>query len=286
MKIETLQVLRCPACHGGLDAAGGHPGGTLEDAELSCTSCRRVWPVRSGVPQLVFPEELAGEDLRARRLWDRISPIWGLLLAATNVIRGIHGLEEPRQLAEKLELQPGHAVLETAAGAGRNLGSIAQAVGEQGLVFGLDLSAQQLRRAPRALRHLANPPELILGNSSHLPFDDGAFDAVLDGFGMKYYPDKRRAMEEMLRVVKPGGKVVIAELGLPEGKRRTLRQRILLLWLPHFRDPPPIDQVPDSVQDLTFEWDAPGTVYTIAFRKPETADGTDGTANEGAVAPR
>ena len=271
MKLQALDFLRCPACRGSLEIAGVARQTKLKESELKCASCHRSWPVRDGIPHLVFPEELQGADLRSRRLWDRMAPFWGALLTATNVMRGTRGPEEQHQLIERLELRPGHSVLETAAGAGRNLQLIAQQMGDQVSVFGLDLSSRMLDRASKTLRHLPRPPQLVLGNSTVLPFADGVFDALLDGFGIKYYSDKRRAIGEMLRVVKPGGKVVISELGLPAGKRRTLRQRLLLLWIPGFSDPPPIDLVPPEVDRLNLSWDAYETVYTIEFRKPTSA---------------
>lgn len=268
MKPDALGLLRCPACHGSLASAGEAQGDGLEDGELHCAGCGRAWPVRGGIPHLVFPEELQGADLRSRRLWDRLAPFWGALLATTNVMRGMPGLEEQRQLVERLELRPGHAVLEIATGAGRNLRVIAQQAEGQLSVFGIDLSSRMLSRASKALRGLPHPPDLVLANSTVLPFADGVFDAVLDGFGMKYYADKRLAIEEMSRVVKPNGKVVITELGLPASGRRTIRQRLLLLWIPGFSESPPLDLVPAEVNGLKLDWDAHETVYTIEFRKP------------------
>lgn len=267
MKLEALDVLRCPACRGQLQAQVPAGQVELEEGELTCADCSRSWAVRSGIPQLVFPDELEGEELRSRKLWERVAPIWGTIAAATNAIRGLDGTRERHQLVDRLELRPGGAVLEIAAGAGDNLAIIARRAGGREAVFGVDLSPRMLRKAQGKLRSLPHPPELVYGNSGFLPFADEAFDAVLDGFGMKYYSDKRRAMEEMLRVVRPGGKVVITELGLPAGKRRTLRQRLLLLWIPQFGEPPPLDQVPRLAEGVKVDWDGPETAYTLEFRK-------------------
>ncbi|MCZ6642930.1 MAG: class I SAM-dependent methyltransferase, partial [Gammaproteobacteria bacterium] len=100
-----------------------------------------------------------------------------------------------------------------------------------------------------------------------LPFPDGVFDAVLDGAGIKYYSDKTRALREMLRVVKPGGRVLVTELGMPPGRRPTLRQRLLLLWIPGFREGPPRDEVPSNARDIKLDWDARETLYALEFRR-------------------
>ena len=94
----------------------------------------------------------------------------------------------------------------------------------------------------------------------------------MDGAGIKYYSDKGQALREMLRVVKPGGKVLVTELGMPETTSPTLRQRLLLLWIPGFREGPPLDAVPSEATDVKLDWDVGETFYALEFRRPpETA---------------
>jgi ubiquinone/menaquinone biosynthesis C-methylase UbiE len=124
-----------------------------------------------------------------------------------------------------------------------------------------------LELARRKLGDLPRPPQLVLGNSQHLPFADGLFDAVLDGAGIKYYSDKARALREMLRVVKPGGRVLVTDVGMPAGSRPSLRQRLLLLWIPGFREGPPLDAVPTEARGVTLEWDAAETFFTLELQK-------------------
>ncbi len=267
MRLEALEFIRCPACHGSLTAAAGQAGEEMDEGELKCAGCGHAWPVRSGMPHLVFPEELQGQDARSRKLWDRIARFYDWIAALTGVMQGVSGAEVQRDLIARLDLRSGCAVLETAAGTGSNLKVIAEQMGEQLTTFGLDLSPRTLTRAARRLRDFRPPPELVVGNTAHLPFADNVFHAVLDGYGTKYYSDKGRAIREMLRVVKPGGKVVITDLGLPPEKPRSFRQRLLLLWIPGFADGSPIDLIPDDVKELKLEWDAHETAYTIEFRK-------------------
>ena len=169
-----------------------------------------------------------------------------------------------------IEAKIGHRGLQSSRGlaTGSNLTLLAEEVGENGIVFGLDLSVRMLDLAHRKARGLSQPPQLVSGNSQYLPFPDGVFDAVLDGTGIKYYPDKTRALHEMLRVVKPGGKGLVTELGMPPDRRPTLRQRLLLLWIPGFREGPPRDSVPSHAIDVKLDWDAGETLYALEFRRP------------------
>lgn len=271
MRLQRIHdFLRCPACHGDLEVDRPAELTSLQNGELKCSACARSWPVRDGIPQLVFPDELGEQDQRSQSLWNRVAILWPAMLALTNVIRGSREAAERQHLIERLDLREGQVALETACGDGNNLHLIARQVSDQGLAFGLDLSPRMLGHAARKLRGLPVPPKLVLGNVTNLPFADDAFDAALDGFGMKYYADRQRAMSEMLRVVKPGGKVVISELGRPTHGRKTLRQRLLGVWIPGFDEPPPLDAVPGVTEGLAVEWDAHETAYTIEFRKPAT----------------
>ncbi len=266
MRGEALKYLRCPACHGSL-----RPSADVEElveGALTCDSCGRSWPVQGGIPHLVFPEELYGQDARSQRLWNRIARFWGAIAFISELMTGQRSMEERRRLVRRLQPRPGDAVLEIATGTGTNLKLIADEMPGEGTIFGMDLSPRMLAQAAGNLRDLRPPPHLVLANAVHLPFADTSFDGVLDGFGMKYYSDKPRAMLEMLRVVKPGGIVAVADLGLPQGKPLRFRQRLLSLWIPGMRDGPPVDVVPSSVTDLKVHWDAQEIMYTIEFRRP------------------
>ena len=267
MRPDLLRFLSCPACGGSLDQTAPVGAPKTEDSELRCASCGRGWQVRSGIPDLTFPDELQEREARSRTLWNQIARLYDGINLFTGVLRGVSVREERRELISRLGLGPGSAVLEVAAGTGSNLTVLAEEVGENGIVFGLDLSARMLDLAHRKVRRLPQPPQLISGNSQSLPFPDGVFDAVLDGAGIKYYSDKRRALREMLRVVKPGGRVLVTELGMPPGRRRTLRQRLLLLWIPGFREGPPRDAVPSNARDIKVDWDVGETFYALEFRK-------------------
>ncbi len=264
---DVLRFLSCPACGGSLNQTAPVGASEIEDSELRCASCGRRWDVRRGVPDLTFPDELRKGEMRSRTLWNQIARLYDGINRFTGVLRGVSLRKERRGLIKRLGLGPGSTVLEVAAGTGSNLTLLAEELGEKGIVFGLDLSARMLDLARRKLKNLPQPPQLISGNSQYLPFPDGVFDAVLDGAGIKYYSDKRRALREMLRVVKPGGKVLVTELGMPPEKRPTLRQRLLLLWIPGFREGPPRDAIPGDATDVRLDWDVGETFYALEFRR-------------------
>jgi SAM-dependent methyltransferase len=98
---------------------------------------------------------------------------------------------------------PGERVLDVACGTGN--GAVA-AVDRGALATGTDLEPALLQLA----RERAPEIDFVTADAAALPFDDGAFDVVLSLFGVMYAPDHARAARELVRVSKPGGRIVIA----------------------------------------------------------------------------
>ena len=104
-------------------------------------------------------------------------------------------------------LDSGH-LLETAAGTGIVTAGLADALPPGVAITATDLNQPMLDRA--ALRLPPGRVELRQADAQDLPFDDAAFDAVVCQFGMMFMPDKPRALAEALRVLKPGGRLLLS----------------------------------------------------------------------------
>lgn len=104
--------------------------------------------------------------------------------------------------------QPGERVLDVAAGTGTSSAALARG-GVQ--VTALDFSTGMVDEGRR--RHPSI--EFVVGNAEALPFDDDTFDAVTISFGLRNVQHPQRALDEMFRVLKPGGRVVICEFSKP-----------------------------------------------------------------------
>ena len=118
------------------------------------------------------------------------------------------GMSGEHEIAlEMLDLSPGDAVLDVACGPGNFTRSFARAVGEAGVVVGLDASLSMLERALQE----GVPPNVayVRGDATRLPFADEAFDAVCCFAALYFISDPLRALDEMTRVLKPGGRVAI-----------------------------------------------------------------------------
>jgi ubiquinone/menaquinone biosynthesis C-methylase UbiE len=103
--------------------------------------------------------------------------------------------------------QAGGDVLEVAVGTGRNLPYYRAEVS----VTGIDLSAEMLEIARRRARESGAPVQLHVADAHTLPFRDGTFDTVVATLALCSIPDDERAVAEAVRVLRPGGTLVLLE---------------------------------------------------------------------------
>jgi SAM-dependent methyltransferase len=110
------------------------------------------------------------------------------------------------RVADAARLRPGQRVLDVACGTGVVAREVASRVGSAGYVAGIDASPGMIAVA----RRLAPAVECREGTAESLPFPDQSFDAVVSQFALMFFGDRRRALQEMLRVLAPGGRLVVA----------------------------------------------------------------------------
>jgi len=102
--------------------------------------------------------------------------------------------------------KPGDAVLDVACGTGIVAREAAHRVGARGSVAGLDRNPDMLAVAKR----IAPEIDWHLGRAEEIPFPDARFDAVACQFGLMFFEDRIRALKEMARVARPGGRLAVA----------------------------------------------------------------------------
>jgi SAM-dependent methyltransferase len=112
-------------------------------------------------------------------------------------------------------LNPGDAVLDIGCGAGVDSLVAAHLVGAGGRVAGLDVTPAMVVRARASLAQLGLPNVTFqIGDAEALPFPDNDFDAVISNGVFNLTLDKAKALQETHRVLKPGGRLMLADMVL------------------------------------------------------------------------
>jgi len=137
-------------------------------------------------------------------------------------VESFAGVANPFSLGR---LEQGERVLDLGSGAGTDSLVAVQMVGSEGSVTGIDMTAEMLEKARAAAIELgADNVEFVEGEVERLPFADGSFDVVISNGVIDLVPDKDAVFSEIHRVLRPGGRIQIADVTIQqpvseEGKR-------------------------------------------------------------------
>ncbi|KPJ61702.1 MAG: hypothetical protein AMJ46_00235 [Latescibacteria bacterium DG_63] len=242
----------------------------MNDGGLFCPHCERSFPIKNGIVHFISLQELEGLNRRFARGYDWFSCVYTLF---TKIALFPFGGDRKarKEVLDRLDLK-GRRILEVSIGSGVNLPYLFESP-DIGEVYGLDISAGQLGRCSSLVAKRGWPVDLFLGTAEALPFKAESFDSVFHIGGINFFSGKKQAIDEMIRVVRPGSKIVIADES----------ERVARL-LNHFvgfsrshggtKEEPitPFHLVPDAMEDKRVDgiWKAHGQPhgYCLEFRKP------------------
>ena len=256
MNSATIVLLSAPGTDDPLELRAG----ALVDPK---TGCR--YALRDGIP--LFCESVTGQNRKYQQMYDRIARGYDIGDLLGRFYVWLRRAKNPRvTLVAELELPPSGRVLEVSVGTGLNLLQMPPTVE----AFGLDLSWGMLAKCRRNLAKWKRSAELFQGEGENLPFKGNSFDAVLHVGGINFFNDKARAMREMVRVAKPGAKIVISD-ETEEAVKGVYEKNPLLKGYFNNRDQPvrcPINEVPPGMLEMRATELLFAKLYCLSFRKP------------------
>ena len=155
------------------------------------------------------------EAAQVRSMFDGIAGVYDLLNTAMTA--GLHHRWRARAV-DLARVGPGARVLDVATGTGDLALEASRRVGFEGEVIGSDFAEGMLARARAkadARNRIGPRPRFEWGDALELGYADDSFDAATVGFGARNFSDLGKGLAEMVRVVRPGGRVVVLEITTP-----------------------------------------------------------------------
>ena len=183
---------------------------------------------------------------QARHFYDRISSAYDTISDSSE-----HEVREAGLKA--LNVQPGESVLEVGFGTGHSIVAIAQAVGENGHAYGIDVSQGMFDVASRrvAKAGVQEQVELQVKPAPPLPFDDASLDAVFMSMTLELLPENviPKLIADVKRVLKSGGRFGVVSMAMVQKGDHASILESTYIWMhhhfPHIVDCQPID--PDDI---------------------------------------
>ena len=270
MKRSTLKLLCCPNCQGALSLRDELSDDIVDEGDLFCSRCERNFLIRNGIAHFIAPQELEGLNRRFALFYERFSRFEAIFDKLSFLPMG--GERKARtEILHRLELNGGR-ILEVSIGSGGNLPYLFESpkVGE---VYGLDISAAQLIRCRKFVKSRGWSVDLFLGMAEVLPFRAESFDNVFHIGGINFFSEKKKAIDEMIRVARPGCKIVIADESEQVAQFIARFLRLSRLNQGGKVDTSvPVHLVPETMEEIRADgsWKRHGRYhgYCLEFRKP------------------
>ena len=187
---------------------------------------------------------------KAKESYDKISRFY-------DYFAGVFEKKYRNMALERLNIERGEIVLEIGFGTGHCLKQMAESIGENGKVYGIDISSGMLEVSKKRLEEagLLNRVELFCGDVLKMPCEGNKFDAVFMSFTLELFdtPEIPKVLNEIKRVLKPNGRLAVVSMSKEDGDSILLR---LYEWthkkFPQYVDCRPI-YLEKSIKDAGFK---------------------------------
>ena len=181
---------------------------------------------------------------RGRRVYDAWAEYGVSYRAVDRLTRPVR-----RTAVEELDLEAGERVVDLGCGPGGSFSLLAAAVGQRGDVLGVDYSAGMARSAGRTAAEVPSA-SVVQSDAATLPLCADSVDAVFASLALSAMPELGAVLDEIDRIVRPGGRLVIVDGRVPDGRIGDAVQR-LYRRLVNFRNPELLGSLRDRFNAVT-----------------------------------
>jgi len=256
-----MEILCCPSCKDLLYPLNSSIYEGVNSDGFECRTCGRRYGNTEGYLDFMGDKDLIHSSRREKLIRSVYAKVY---TPATNFMflfcGGVNNAR--REVLSRLEIRENSVILETGMGAGENLLWISKMA--QNLTFyAIDIQKQMMRNCMRNLYLWKLQAGVYRADAEELPFRDEQFDIVFHLGAINLFSNKKKAIDEMIRVAKPGTKIVIADETEKAGRLFNFftgaKERII----------PPLDLIPGGMVNKQIEIIWRGYGYVISFIKPE-----------------
>jgi ubiquinone/menaquinone biosynthesis C-methylase UbiE/uncharacterized protein YbaR (Trm112 family) len=258
-----LKILRCPKCGKKLQS-----NGDLTDGEVVCVK-GHVWPIEKGIPSLVHPP-ISDEDAKWIAEYDEMAENYDELVKQYDDWLGIDMMKERENFHIFIPIEGPLKIIDVSIGTGANFialhNKFKDHIGRFNL-HGMDLSTGMLTVSQRKFVGAGLNVSLTHGSVFNIPYQKSQFDMVVHSGGVNTFSDIPGALNEMLRIAKSGGIIIVVDEGLSPKKRETAEGKAIMKANTLFAAKPPLEHIPEKAKDVEVTYVMNETFYQITFRR-------------------
>ncbi|MHA1480122.1 MAG: methyltransferase domain-containing protein [Candidatus Thorarchaeota archaeon] len=269
MQEAHLKSLRCPRCQNTLGfSENSQQSSKIVSGTLVCDK-GHTWKIKDGIPSLVYPE-VTESDQKWIKEYDEMAEKYDELVLQYNEWLGVDLMKEREGFTQFIPIEGPSRILDVSIGTGANFVAISNVFKNKTGRFnlhGLDLSWGMLSVSKRKFVESNLTVNLVHSSVLNIPYVDNFFDIVLHSGGINTFSDIPLAFEELLRVAREGGFIIVVDEGVSPELRSTEKGKAIIEANNLFAAQPPLEHIPLKAKDVEVVYVMNDTFYQISFRK-------------------
>ena len=217
------------------------------------------------IPNFIYPQNLSTCDQYFQDFYEGRAKQYDANLHLTFKTHDLDEEESRRKFIKRLQIKPEHKVLEIACGTGRDSLIISELLSSRGELHLQDFSLDMMSRCKKKFNGKKHLTSFCLSNAMYLPYRKNFFNCIYSFGAFAEFSDPKLAISEMIRVTKPGGRIVFGDECVPYWLRETDYFKILCETNPMFASKLPLKFLPIEARNTSVEFVIGDSFYLISF---------------------